>query len=48
MAPSAIAAAKLLHWTGKHKPWLADGMNAPPFARVVGHAEVRRCDAAAG
>ena len=26
LKPAALDAAKLLHWTGRHKPWLPDGM----------------------
>ena len=39
----ALARARLLHWTGRRKPWLRDGLYARLFARHVPAADVRRC-----
>lgn len=35
LRPAALGAAKLLHWTGKHKPWLPDGMYVSLWRRHV-------------
>lgn len=35
--------AKLLHWTGRRKPWRADGLHTEHFTRHVSVAQVRRC-----
>lgn len=36
LKPAALRAAKLLHWTGKHKPWLPGGMYVVQWRRHVG------------
>ena len=37
---ASLKAARLLHWTGKRKPWLADGMYVSLWRRYV-HALCR-------
>ena len=41
--PAALRDAQLLHWTGRRKPWRADGLYTAHFLRHVGKAEVSRC-----
>ena len=40
---AAMESAKLLHWTGRKKPWLGDGLHQSAFTRHVGRAEVKSC-----
>lgn len=35
LSPAQLRAAKLLHWTGKKKPWLPDGMYVAQWRRHV-------------
>ncbi len=35
LTPPALGAAKLLHWTGKRKPWLPDGLYVERWRRYV-------------
>ena len=42
-ALEAMESAKLLHWTGRKKPWLGDGLHQSAFSRHVGKAEVKSC-----
>ena len=45
ISQSTLRDAKLLHWTGRRKPWLADGLYTGTFNRHVSKADVRRCAA---
>ena len=43
LAPAALRAAKLLHWTGKRKPWLPTGLHAALYRRFVPEDRARLC-----
>ena len=40
--PEVLQTAQLLHWTGRRKPWLRDGLHASMFP--LSTSEVKRCD----
>ena len=43
IAPSSLDAARLLHWTGRRKPWLADGLYTSYWREYVRRETQRRC-----
>ena len=47
LPPSRLRQARLLHWTGKHKPWLRHGLYARHFPREVA-SRTARCAARDG
>ena len=43
LRPATLKSARVLHWTGRRKPWAVDGLYTAAFARHVAMEEVRRC-----